>query len=148
MASIIDSKKTKDMEKVERRRRITDAVLRQMALQAATLLGAGTGNAGLFSEYWLAKYGKTGLAAGVVALSSSAMSYGGIVEFLLTQATGSITDKYGRKWTFFVTPSLMTFASFAAFFFPKDINVIWTKNMIAWSFAAIYGGTSTFYHVP
>ena len=148
MASIIDSKKTKEMEKVERRRRITDAVLRQMALQAATLLGAGTGNAGLFSEYWLAKYGKTGLAAGVVALSSSAMSYGGIVEFLLTQATGSVTDKYGRKWTFFVTPSLMTFASFAAFFFPKDINVIWTKNMIAWSFAAIYGGTSTFYHVP
>ena len=50
MASIIDSKKTKEMEKVERRRRMTDAVLRQMALQAATLLGAGTGNAGLFSQ--------------------------------------------------------------------------------------------------
>ena len=75
-----------------------------MAFQAATLLGAGTGSAGIFNEYWKWKHGQDGLAAGVVALSSSAMAYGGFIEFLLTQATGAITDKYGRKWTFFITP--------------------------------------------
>ena len=36
----------------ERRRKIADAYLRQMAFQAATLLGAGTGSAGIFNEYW------------------------------------------------------------------------------------------------
>ena len=103
----------------ERRIKIADAYLRQMAFQAATLLGAGTGSAGILSEYWKWKHGQDGLAAGVVALSSSAMAYGGFIEFLLTQATGAITDKYGRKWTFFVTPSLMTVASFTSFLFPK-----------------------------
>ena len=149
MASIIDSKKTKRNGKSgKKKKNYRCSIASNSICKLQLYLELVQESCGLFSEYWLAKYGKTGLAAGVVALSSSAMSYGGIVEFLLTQATGSITDKYGRKWTFFVTPSLMTFASFAAFFFPKDINVIWTKNMIAWSFAAIYGGTSTFYHVP
>ena len=124
----------------ERRRKIADAYLRQMAFQAATLLGAGTGSAGIFNEYWKWKHGQDGLAAGVVALSSSAMAYGGFIEFLLTQATGAITDKYGRKWTFFITPSLMTVASFSAFFFPKNLKVIFSKAVIGWSFAAIYGG--------
>ena len=95
-----------------------------MAFSSRNFVGAGTGSAGILSEYWKWKHGQDGLAAGVVALSSSAMAYGGFIEFLLTQATGAITDKYGRKWTFFVTPSPMTVASFTSFLFPKNLKII------------------------
>ena len=124
----------------ERRRKLTNSILRQIAFHVATLTGAGTGGAGLFNEYWLNTFGSTGLAAGVVALQSSAMTYGGIIEFLTTQVTGCLTDKYGRKWAFFVYPTLMTFFSFGTFLFPRNLNMMWAKTLILWSIGAIYGG--------
>ncbi len=125
---------------VEKRRRLTNSILRQIAFHVATLCGAGTGSVGLFNEYWLSKHGKAGLAAGVVALSSSAMTFGGVFEFLVTQVTGSLTDMYGRKWAFFVYPSFMAMASFLTFFFPRNLNIIWMKTLILWSVGAIFGG--------
>ena len=78
----------------ERRRKIADAYLRQMAFQAATLLGAGTGSAGILSEYWKWKHGQDGLAAGVVALSSSAMAYGGFIETHPSRRFCSVRSHY------------------------------------------------------
>ena len=138
-SSSVDNSTSPSLSK-ERRRKLANSILRQIAFHVTTLCGAGTGAVGLFNEYWIHAHGRAGLAAGVVALSSSAMAYGGALEFMLTQATGSLTDLYGRKWAFFVYPVCMLFASFLTFLFPKNLSIMWLKTVILWGVGAIFGG--------
>ena len=37
------------------------------------------------------------------------MSAGGLMELAITQAVGSLTDRWGRKWGFLVYPSCVLF---------------------------------------
>ena len=124
------------MQKRADTKRKANAILRSIALHVAALVGAGTGDRAIFEQ--LGNYS----SAGIVALMSSAMSCGGLLELLLTQGVGGLTDRYGRKFGFLVYPAFCTLGGMAVFLFPKSKNIVWTNRMLVWSLGAVFGGIS------
>ena len=126
-----DDKETKEADATRK----ANAILRNIAFHVAALVGAGTGDKAIFEEL----PGVNG-AANIVALMSSAMSCGGILELLLTQGVGGLTDRFGRKFGFLVYPTYCFIGGLGVFLFPKSKSVVWTNRMLVWSLGAIFGG--------
>ena len=124
---------TKAQSKADATRK-ANAILRNIAFHVAALVGAGTGDRAIFEELG------NNSSAGIVALMASAMSCGGVLELLLTQGVGGLTDRYGRKFGFLVYPSYCTIGGLAVFLFPKNKKVVWVNRMLVWSLGAIFGG--------
>jgi MFS family permease len=121
-------------EKVDAERK-ANAILRNIAFHVAALVGAGTGDRAIFDEL---RGGRD--SAGIVAMMSSAMSVGGLLELLLTQGVGGLTDRLGRRWGFLVYPTYCFVGGMAVFLFPKSPSIVWTNRVLVWSLGAIFGG--------
>jgi MFS family permease len=107
-----------------------------MFFQAATLTGAGTGDAELFHVVCGGDPART-----AVWLTSS-LSAGAVIEVFLFQIVGRATDHTGRKkpWLF-LSPGMSFVTGLAPFLCPR-LPVVWASRLLTSSFSALFGGTN------
>ena len=129
------------------------AIVTHLFMQVAVICGAGTGDTEIF------RFLTNNNPAETVALMTAAMSTGGLVELLITQIVGRMTDKTGRlPWMYvfnrcvrlaasligggasccdlfmFCVCSCMVVMSTLTFLNPKSRNIVFLNRMLVWSF--------------
>ena len=111
-------------------------VMTHMFFQAATLTGAGTGDADLFRVV-------CGDPARTALWLTSSLSAGAVVEIFLFQIVGRATDHTGRKapWLF-LSPGMSFITGMACGLSPPRLPVVWVSRLLTSSFSALFGGTN------
>ncbi len=106
-----------------------------MFFQAATLTGAGTGDADLFRVACAGDPARTALWL------TSSLSAGAVIEVFLFQIVGRATDHTGRKapWLF-LSPGMSCATGLACGLASPWLPVVWFSRLLTSSFSALFGG--------
>jgi MFS family permease len=71
---------------------------------------------------------------------TSAMTMGGLLEVLITQMVGSLSDRTGRRPWMFVFSGAMCVSNTLLFLNPKSLNLALANRAGTWALGAIFGG--------